>query len=93
MKKKMLSAIAGLAMAGLFIIPSIAAGPLAGHPNLQAARHAIEQALAACKRAHAGKQTGEFGGHRDKAEQLLEQANQELDAAAEYANSHRKGPR
>ena len=39
-------------------------------------------------RRFAAARSGEFGGHRDKAEELLNQAKGELEAAAEFANHH-----
>jgi hypothetical protein len=78
---------------GLAIITSLVAvtmaGPLAGHPNLRRARNSINRALADCRAARADERHGEFGGHRDRAEDLLNQAKAELDAAAEFANTHR----
>jgi hypothetical protein len=73
-------------MAGLVAVTM--AGPLKGHPNLIRARNSINRALADCRAARADEKHGEFGGHRDKAEELLNQAKGELDAAAEFANSH-----
>jgi hypothetical protein len=87
MKNKITLAAMGLAIMA-FLVASSMAGPLAGHPNLQAARRSINKALADCRRARADEKHGEFGGHRDKAEELLNEAKGELDAAAEYANAH-----
>ncbi|HVO33845.1 MAG TPA: hypothetical protein VMU17_08005 [Elusimicrobiota bacterium] len=67
---------------------TLLAGPMAGHPNLKAAMRSINKALEDCRRAHADERNGEFGGHRDKAEQLLAQAKAELEAAAQFANRH-----
>jgi hypothetical protein len=87
MKNKTRLTFLGLAILGFLAVSSMA-GPLAGHPNLQAARRSINKALADCRRARADEKHGEFGGHRDKAEDLLNQAKAELDAAAEFANTH-----
>jgi len=87
MKSKITLAIMGLTITGLLVVGALA-GPLAGHPNLQAARRSINKALQDCRRARADERHGEFGGHRDKAEELLNQAKGELDAAAEFANTH-----
>lgn len=57
------------------------------HPNLARAQH---QADAAYKSIVAAQQANEFdlGGHAAKAKELLDQANQELKQAAEFANHH-----
>jgi hypothetical protein len=85
MKAKIIAG-AGLALMGGFAAIALA-GPLAGHPHLKAARNSINRALADCRAAKADERKGEFGGHRDKAESLLNEAKGELDAAAEFANS------
>jgi hypothetical protein len=87
MNKRIIQAGAGLAIAGGLAVVAFA-GPLAGHPHLKAARNSINRALADCRAARADERKGEFGGHRDKAEELLNQAKAELDAAAEFANNH-----
>lgn len=88
MKKNARKIVTGLAAFGLLAAAAIA-GPLAGHPHLKAARRSINKALADCQAARADEAHGEFGGHRDRAEELLTQAKGELDAAAEYADTHR----
>lgn len=87
MKKWTLAALAGLLIASS---AALAQEPsLAGHPHLKSAREHIAQALKELREAvHATK--GEFGGHRDRAEQLLNQADREIMAAAQYANAHPK---
>ena len=57
------------------------------HPNLAAAQHLSTQAY---DKVVAAQKANEFdlGGHAKKAKELLEQANRELKAAAEYANTH-----
>jgi hypothetical protein len=87
MKNKMLQASVAVAMLGGLVVVAVA-GPLAGHPHLKAARNSINRALSDCRAARADEKHGEFGGHRDKAEQLLNEAKGELDAAAEFANAH-----
>jgi hypothetical protein len=87
MKKMITQVGAGLAIAGGLAAIAFA-GPLAGHPHLKAARNSINRALADCRAAKADERNGEFGGHREKAEDLLNQAKVELDAAAEFANTH-----
>lgn len=56
------------------------------HPNLAAAQHLTTQAY---DKIVAAQNANEFdlGGHAKKARELLEQANRELKAAAEYANA------
>jgi hypothetical protein len=63
--------------------------PLAGHPNLQAARMHLKQAMA---KITAAQRANEFdmGGHAAKAKELLEQADQEIGQAAEAANANKK---
>lgn len=87
MKNRIIKAGAGLAIAGGLAAVAFA-GPLRGHPHLKAARNSINRAIADCRAARADEKNGEFGGHRDKAEELLNQAKAELDAAAEFANHH-----
>jgi hypothetical protein len=92
MKNRLRQAGAAIAIMGMLGGLAIAeGGPAAerGHPHLEAARRTINRALADCKAARADEKKGEFGGHRDKAEDLLNQAKGELDQAAEYANSHK----
>ena len=59
------------------------------HPELSAAATHLEQALKALGEARANDK-GEFGGHRDKAEQLCNQALQAVHQAVAYANAHEK---
>jgi hypothetical protein len=68
---------------------SLAKPPLAGHPNLQAARMHLKQAMA---KITAAQRANEFdmGGHAAKAKELLEQADQEIGQAAEAANANKK---
>jgi hypothetical protein len=87
MKNKLVAGAVAAAMVGGLAAITLA-GPLKGHPHLKAARNSINRALADCRAAHADEAHGEFGGHRDKAEELLNQAKGEIEAAAEFANSH-----
>lgn len=59
----------------------------ARHPNLAAAQRLAQQAY---EKIGAAQQANEFdmGGHAQRAKELLEQANNELKAAAEAANRH-----
>ena len=58
------------------------------HPNLAAAQEHISQAFQRIEEARTVNHE-ELGGHAEKANQLLVQADQELKAAAEYANHHK----
>jgi hypothetical protein len=59
------------------------------HENLAAAQQLIKEAYQKIEAAQQANKD-ELGGHAKKAEQLLDQANQELGLAAEYANQHAK---
>jgi N-formylglutamate amidohydrolase len=57
------------------------------YPTIDSAQHHIQEAIQqidAAQEAHHGK----LGGHAAKAKELLQQANQELQAAKEYAAQH-----
>ena len=82
--KIMIAAGAAVALLGA---PAFAQ-ELKGHPHLKAAHNRIENALKDLAAANDGKV--EFGGHREKAEELLKQALQEIVAAADFANAHGK---
>jgi hypothetical protein len=58
------------------------------HEHLQHARVRIDEAKKSLKEAN-DHEKSEFGGHRGKAEALLTQAQAEIDAAADWADSHR----
>ena len=64
------------------------AGPEAGHPNIIAARDAVQVAI---EKLHAAQVANEYdmGGHAAKAEKLLHEAEQEMKMAAEAANRHK----
>lgn len=88
-KNKIVRAILGTVFAGALVGVAIAGGnALKGHPNLEKARTSINKAYGDCQKAKADEKHGEFGGHRDAAEKLLNQAKGELDQAATYANAH-----
>jgi hypothetical protein len=57
------------------------------HPHLRAAHEAIDSALQSLREASNGP--AQFGGHRERAEELLHQAQREIHEAAEFADSHR----
>jgi hypothetical protein len=65
--------------------------PLRGHPNLQKAREALNNAD---KWISASQESNELvwkdeGGHGQKAKAFIGQAKAQLDAAAEWVNHHR----
>jgi hypothetical protein len=80
---KMLVIAVGAAVLGF---GSVALAQFEAHPHLMAAHEKIEAAVQELRTANDGKK--EYGGHRDRAEALLIQAQGEIKAAAEFANSH-----
>jgi len=65
---------------------------LKGHPNLEKARAALNEAerhITASQKANE-RVWGDEGGHGKKAKEAIETAKQELDLAAEWVNSHAK---
>jgi C4-dicarboxylate-specific signal transduction histidine kinase len=56
------------------------------HPHLEAAHHKIDEAVAELERANDGHK--QFGGHRERAEQLLRDAQREIHDAAVFADTH-----
>ena len=87
MKKQILIAVT----AGLLALGSVALAQelLQKHVELKAAKQSIAEAIEHLKEAKASGKM-EFGGHRDKAEQLLKDADKEITEAAEFANQHMK---
>jgi len=79
-----LAFVAGSAMAQQQPVRDVSAKH---HPNLARAQR---QADMAYKSVVAAQDANEFdlGGHAAKAKELLDQANQELKQAAEFANHH-----
>jgi hypothetical protein len=55
------------------------------HPNLEAAQHLIEQAFQKISDAQRANEF-DMGGHAQKAKQLLDEASNEIKAAATAAN-------
>lgn len=77
----------GLALCSLAMVSAASlAVEWKNHPHLRKAHKAIENAKKDLKEANDKKKT-EFGGHRAKAEELLNQAQREIEAAAEYADN------
>lgn len=69
---------------------AIAGGALRGHPNLEKARSALNEAdrfIEASQRANEGVWKDE-GGHGQKAKELIGQAKEQLNLAAEWVNHH-----
>ena len=64
------------------------AGPEAGHPNIIAAREAVQGAIEKLKAAQVANEY-DLGGHAAKAEKLLHEAEQQMKLAAEAANRHK----
>lgn len=64
------------------------AGPEAGHPNIIAARDAVQVAI---EKLHAAQVANEYdmGGHAAKAEKLMHETEAEMKLAAEAANRHK----
>jgi hypothetical protein len=81
--KKLLLLAAG---AAVLAFGSIALAQWEPHPHLRAAHAKVEEAVGELRAANDG--TKQFGGHRDRAEQLLLEAENEIKEAAIYANSH-----
>jgi len=82
--KKLLSFVAA---ASLLALGSVAlAQALARHPHLQSAHQHLQAAMQELKAANDGKT--QFGGHRERAEQLVRQAAAQIEQAAQYANAH-----
>jgi hypothetical protein len=65
---------------------------LKGHPNLEKARAALNEAdkfISESQKANE-KVWGDEGGHGKRAKEAIESAKKELDLAAEWVNSHQK---
>ncbi len=83
----MKKSIIGLTFASLALVSAASfAVEWKGHPHLHRAYQAIENAKKALREANDKKKT-EFGGHRARAEELLKQAQHEIEEAVEYANN------
>jgi hypothetical protein len=66
-------------------VTSVLAGPMAGHPNIIAAREDAEHAIQKLQKAQKANEY-DLGGHAKKAEELLGQAIEEMKQAAEADN-------
>ena len=65
-----------------------AAGAWASSPKLSEAESHVDRALSALKEAENPKEKGEFGGHRKRAIDLLDQVKREIGKAREYDDKH-----
>jgi hypothetical protein len=70
-------------------VTSVMAGPMAGHPNIIAAREDAEHAIQKLQKAQKANEY-DLGGHAKKAEELLAQAIEEMKEAAADANTNKK---
>lgn len=84
MKKIWIAGMGAVLVAGL-----VMAGPLKGHPNLKKAHNKIKAAQADLVRAQKANEY-DMAGHAAKAEQLLNQAEQEIAQAGEAATTNKK---
>jgi hypothetical protein len=66
----------------------LSAGPLRGHPNLEAAKNDLNAAWEHITRAQSANEY-DMGGHAAKAKELIGTAKEEVRMAAEDANAHR----
>ena len=79
-----------LTAAIMFPAGMLAAGPLKGHPNMQKAMAALDDAerwITASQKANEGVWKEE-GGHGAKAKEMIEGAKEQLRLAAEWVNHH-----
>jgi DICT domain-containing protein len=83
--------LSALTFAGGFAIAELPVDNISAHkhPNLAAAQRLSQQAF---ERISIAQQANEFDmdGHASKAKELLEQANEQLRIAADYANRNHK---
>jgi hypothetical protein len=74
----------------LILIASVAYAYDIAHPNLRDAFGAADNAIHHIQRAQAANQGVEFGGHAEKAIELLKQAQAELIEGDRYNEAHRR---
>ena len=82
MKLRVLAIVGGT----LIMCSSIASAALTNHPELNTAYQQVEAALKSLGQAKNGKAF--FGGHREQADKLLQEALTQISKAAEYADQH-----
>jgi hypothetical protein len=89
-----MSKLRTIALTAVIVFPlGVLADPfLKGHPNMQKARQALDQAdhwIGESQKANE-RVWGDEGGHGRRAHELIGQAKHEMDLAAEWVNSHGK---
>ncbi len=69
----------------------VAAGPLRGHPNLEKARNALNDADRFITKSQEANEAiwKDEGGHGQKAKEAIAAAKHQLDDAAEWVNNHK----
>jgi len=65
-----------------------AAGAYAANAHLDQADGHVDKAIGALKAAYNPKEHGEFGGHRKRALELLDEVKREIKKAKEYDDAH-----
>ena len=80
-------AAAAAALLGLSLAAGVAYADFDDHPHLVAADREAYQAMMQLRAASNGPAA--FGGHRDRALRLLEQARREIHESARFADHHR----
>jgi hypothetical protein len=91
LKKKLLAStvLGGVMIFGAAVLAQVPPENIdpARHPDLAEAQHHIQQAVAKIDQAQRANRD-QLGGHAQKAKDLLDQADHELKAAAEFADHH-----
>ncbi len=69
----------------------VAAGPLRGHPNLEKARNALNDADKWITKSQQANEPiwKDEGGHGQKAKEAIAAAKEQLDKAAEWVSNHK----
>jgi hypothetical protein len=83
-----------IALTALVCLPIgvVIAGPMKGHPNLEKARSALNEADTFISKSQAANEHvwKDEGGHGQRAKEAIATAKHELELAAEWVNSHEK---
>ena len=79
-----------LTAAVAFPVGMLSAGPMRGHPQLEAARNDLDRAVMHITRSQEMNEwsPGDEGGHGQKAKEAIQLAKDELRQAAEFLNRH-----